>query len=123
MNNSGDLPGILAEVANALGDDKARVLAKAFGGRRFYVPRKVQAEHPINLALGYDAAEELVRLFGGNTINVLLGPEAKSARNAAAILAMTARGVHANDIADVLSICVRTVQRVKSRAAGQAEPR
>ena len=47
MNNGArNLPGVLAEVANALGVDKARVLAKAFGGRRLYVPHKVQAEHP-----------------------------------------------------------------------------
>ena len=122
-NGAGDLAGVLAEVADALGEDKARVLAKAFGGRRLYVPSKVQAEHPIALALGHPAAEELVKMFRGKTIDVPLGPASASARNAAAILTMAARGSDTHEIAKALCICARTVQRVKRRAAGQAEAR
>lgn len=122
-NGACNFPGVLSVVADALGEDKARVLAKAFGGRRLYVPRKIQAAHPIALALGHPAAEDLLGLFAGKTIDVPLGPESASARNAAAILDMAARGARTHEIADALSICARTVQRVKSRAAGLAEAR
>ena len=105
---------MLDHVAALIGADAARRLARAFPGRRMYVPRQVQIGHPLADAIGADLAAKLADRYGGCRIDIPLGPAAASARNAEAIRAMAAEGRSTGAIAAMLGVSRRTVQRIKS---------
>lgn len=46
-----------------LGEEGARKLAQAFGGRRLYVPVSPGAHHPITVAIGQELADKLADRF------------------------------------------------------------
>lgn len=53
-----------------LGEDGARKLAEAFGGRRLSVPRQPGAAHPITVAIGPEGAAKLASTYHGHGIDV-----------------------------------------------------
>jgi len=61
-----------------LGDEGARLLAEAFGGRRLYVPRSPGPHHPITVAIGEDRAGRLAGAFHGVGIDVPMLPAKKA---------------------------------------------
>ena len=63
------LPAVRSELTileTVIGEDAARRLAEAFGGRRLYVPKSPAADHRITKAIGADAARALAAEFGGS---------------------------------------------------------
>ena len=50
-----------------IGEEAARRLAEAFGGRRLYVPKSPGEHHPITVAIGAPAAKVLAAEFGGSS--------------------------------------------------------
>ena len=65
----------MAELAEAIGEDGARVLARRFGGTTVYVPRKVGEHHPLHVVLGEETAERLASWCGGSRVNIPKQPE------------------------------------------------
>jgi hypothetical protein len=61
-----------------LGDAAMVSLAQAFGGRRLYVPEKIDSTHPITTAIGADAAAKLSRRYSLAFIRVPLARELRA---------------------------------------------
>jgi hypothetical protein len=59
------LTGILAEIAELVGDVNARLIASRVGGTRVYLPKKASAEHWLVQCVGSDAATKVMDQFGG----------------------------------------------------------
>lgn len=72
-----------ANLAAEIGDKLAAALVNAFGGVRLYVPLKVGANHPICVALGREAADQLADWFGGMAIDI---PKSTGRRDRARLL-------------------------------------
>lgn len=68
----------MAELARAIGEDGARLLARRFGGTTLYVPRNVGEHHPLRVVLDTEAVEKLVACYGGCRVNVPKQPERRT---------------------------------------------
>lgn len=64
-----------ADLAEVIGEEAARLLARHFGGTGIYVPRKIGDHHPLCAAIGRDAADRLAAWAGLTTISVPKQPE------------------------------------------------
>jgi DNA-binding NarL/FixJ family response regulator len=72
------LEATAANLRRLLGEEGARRLVDAFGGRRLYVPKCPGAHHPITVAVGQDAADQLAAAFHGVAIDVPMLPETRT---------------------------------------------
>lgn len=59
------LPGLLREIAELIGVPAALTLSRAYGGRRIYVPRRYDPDHPLVKLLGHAEAIKLIDNYGG----------------------------------------------------------
>lgn len=59
-----DLPGILTEIAEAIGEDKARRLAEALGGHEIYPSRNPSPSSKLACVIGVDAVRKLADVLG-----------------------------------------------------------
>ncbi|WP_293766365.1 Mor transcription activator family protein [uncultured Aquitalea sp.] len=59
------LPTVLQEIANLIGLPATLVLVRTYGGRRMYVPKRFDPDHPIVKLLGHEAAAKLIEVYGG----------------------------------------------------------
>jgi hypothetical protein len=120
------LPGVLAQVAQAAGLKAAVAVAKARGGGRAYIPtpQALHDKHWLALAVGLEAAHAIARALGGGEVEVPLGP---FAGNRAAVWAAIERGLKdglsAEQAARQVGVTARTVRRHKSGEAGGQEMR
>jgi hypothetical protein len=62
------LAELLRLAADAGGLESAIRLAKAFGGKRVYIPKQAPDNHPLVLAGGRAAADAIVKAIGGENI-------------------------------------------------------
>jgi hypothetical protein len=67
------LPAALRELARVLGDSAAMRLIGLHGGARVSVPKVATPDHPLRMALGPDAFGQLVREYGGETVDLPKG--------------------------------------------------
>lgn len=66
----------MAELASAIGEEAARLLARRFGGTTVYVPRNNVGEHHfLRVLLGDNAFDKLAQFYGGSRVNVPKQPE------------------------------------------------
>lgn len=118
------LPGVLAQVAQAAGLEAALQLAKARGGGRAYIPAPtaLHERHWLVLAVGSHAARAIAAQLGGGEVEVPLGPYAG---NRAAVWAAIERGLKdglsVEQAARQVGVSARTVRRHKSGEAGGNE--
>lgn len=61
----------LTVVEDMLGRNIARRLVECFPGTQIYIPKKLSENHEL-LALGEFEAKELVKYFGGDTLNIAM---------------------------------------------------
>jgi hypothetical protein len=59
------IPASLLQIVALIGLEAALKLVKAYGGVRLYVPKKIDADHPLVELIGYPAARALAAEFGG----------------------------------------------------------
>lgn len=104
-------PGsLLGDVTLVIGTAAAARLARAFGGRRLYVPATPSADDRISRLIGLDAAVRLARKFGGERVLIPADPERAVRR--ARIVAMRRRGWSASEIARTTGVSERYVFKV-----------
>jgi|GEM_PF-1583275 len=119
------LPGVLAQVAQAAGLKAAVAFAKARGGGRAYIPapQALHGKHWLAMAVGLEAAQAIAKALGGGEVEVPLGP---FAGNRAQVWAAIERGLKdglaAEQVARQVGVATRTVRRHKSgETTGEGE--
>lgn len=72
MNNldTSLLPGILRELCELIGIQPTMTLVEEYGGVRLYVPQKLNDEHPLVKLIGWQNAQKIVDLRGGETLEI-----------------------------------------------------
>lgn len=114
MRKKSKLPGILANIADVIGEDGALALAAASGGTRIHIPARVRSDHWLARTVGIGAARKLSRYFAvgggrnaqgrGASVEIpmakhrriadVASTEGLSARQAALRVGVTARTIH-----------------------------
>lgn len=69
------LSPLLQELAELIGLEATLKLTEQRGGSRFSIPTRPGPEHWLTQLIGADAAGILGKRFGGNTIDLPLGPQ------------------------------------------------
>ncbi|PKN07603.1 MAG: hypothetical protein CVU73_12735 [Deltaproteobacteria bacterium HGW-Deltaproteobacteria-8] len=111
------LPGVLAQVAQAAGVKAAWQLAKERGGGRAYIPtpEALHDRHWLVQACGLEAAKAIAGALGSGEVEVPLGP---FTGNRAQVWAAIERGLNAGlsveQAARQVGVTARTVRRHKS---------
>jgi hypothetical protein len=106
MTADPDFPGILGQIADAIGKDSARALAMALGGQRVSIAKNPGPSNPIAAVVGVEAAKVIANEIGWGEVALPLGPASRPAR----IKAMLAQGLSHNRIAAEIGCTVRTVE-------------
>lgn len=91
-----------------LGDEAMVSLAESFGGRRLYVPEKVDHSHAIAKAIGGEAAARLTRRYSLAFIRVPLARELRARH-------YRARGLSNGEIATKLGLTETGVDKLFAR--------
>ena len=109
------LPHLLNRIADVVGQGKALSFAREFGGRRLSVPKRerMQDDHPIVQILGRAGADRLAQLYGGEVVQVPLGPVGTVAEARRRMAKALADGASINDAASASGLHHRTGQRMR----------
>jgi hypothetical protein len=107
-----DLADSLAGIAEQINVPVALGMAHHFGGTRLYVSSRWREELPVNV-FGPTAAQDLCRMFGGESIDVPKCPW-KPAAIMRIARELHARGLPVNDIARLLGLSWRTINKALS---------
>lgn len=62
------LPGVLALIAEEIGEEVAVRLAEARGGREVYIPRKCKEDTELARIVGLENAAKVIALLGHGTL-------------------------------------------------------
>ena len=111
------LPGLLNEIAQVAGREKALALAVARGGTRFTVPKSARAGHWLIALVGEEGLRHLVETRAGEVVLVPLGPAARAAATRRVIHHALAAGHSIETTAKLANVHARTVYRHKKRLA------
>lgn len=103
------LPALLAEIARITDQGTALALAREFGGRDIYVPRKPRADQKLTLAVGLAAATAISARFGGCTHKI---PSAKAFLNWREVHRLRDEGKSTAEISAEVGLGQRYIQRL-----------
>lgn len=124
-----DLPQDLARLAEAGGLELAAGFARAFGGRRIYVPAPDQLTERHRLVKGLARegltlkdARVVANVLGGY-VDVAFGPFAGPDRRRRAAREMLKQGVTKSEIAEACEMTERTVYRLQAKPALKSKNR
>ncbi len=111
------LPYLLTELAEVIGQGRALSFAQEFGGKRLSVPRRERmgADHRLVLALGREGADRLTDLYGGETIDVPMGPIGTIAEARRRMARALDSGATVDGAASAAGLHRRTAQRMRKR--------
>ncbi|GEC14268.1 hypothetical protein [Nitrobacter winogradskyi] len=117
------LPGVLAEIAELIGEAGALAIAARRGGTRVYFPQKVPADHWLVACVGLKAAAMVSERFGGETCDIplVIGGTYRQFIRAIAERIHELDGTgdsHAHEIAHRLGVTQRTVHRHRAHHRG-----
>lgn len=77
---STDLPGLLGEIAEVIGEVKAMQIARELGGHEVYFALKPGPDSPLARVVGIDDAVLLAREIGNLRLIIPLGGQSRAAR-------------------------------------------
>jgi hypothetical protein len=60
------LPGVLREIAEVTDVETALAVARTFGGKRLFIPKEIELDHPLIQAIGIEPAWQISRRLGGD---------------------------------------------------------
>lgn len=110
------LPGVLGEIAEAIGEDWARVVAERLGGRRVWLAARPGPDGALARAIGVERARAVAEALGANLeITIPMGGWAGEAGRRRRIAELLAEGWSHPRIAGVVGVHQRTVERVAAR--------
>lgn len=123
---SGNLPAILAEIAEVAGYDAAIAIADVRGGTQIYIPPAPDADHWLCRLIGYEAAQKVADRFTGGVgigrrVDLPLGPSGHQARVRARVDAMLREGRSERDIALATRYSTRGIRK-RRQQLGVTEP-
>ncbi|MBR0962209.1 hypothetical protein [Bradyrhizobium japonicum] len=114
------LPGVLAEIAELVGNAKALQIAAHAGGTRVYFPSKVHPDHWLVQCIGLEATTKLLERFAGDTCDIPQAGHGSYARFRRAIVRDIAQAQADNKssktIAREVGVSQRTVHRHRERS-------
>ena len=109
------LPGVLAEIAELVGDAKALQIAAHAGGTRVYFPSKLHPDHWLVQCVGLADAGKILERFAGDTCDIPQAGHGSYARFrrgvAQRIEQREAEGASSKDIARDVGVSQRTIHR------------
>lgn len=107
---SSNLKGVVAEIAQVIGEKDANALALRLSGQRIYCCEgSVSDEHPVVFAIGKEKTEELFAYFAGDTLELPSNHSYRVSRDAHIRKLYRQDGVHVNDIASKFSLSRRQI--------------
>lgn len=109
------LPGVLGQIAEEIGQEVALKLAEARGGRSIYVPQHPTAKTELAKVVGVEAAAQIKELLGRGDLAVPCGSLRGTNGRRARIQALLAEGKSQGEIAEIVDVSLRTVERVAAR--------
>jgi hypothetical protein len=123
MSDSPPLPGVLAEIAAAAGEEAALAIADKLGGTEVYIPPEPGPDHWMVQTVGREAAQRIAdRLtcgVGGLRVELPLGTGGRQTRSVAKasrkVDAMIEAGHSERDIALATGYTIRGVRKRKAR--------
>jgi hypothetical protein len=107
-----------------VGLSSAAKLVAAYGGLRYRVPRREEADAFVELArlVGYSAACVMADAFGGERVMLPVRAQPKKVRLQERIAALAAQGKSADEIAATLRMHTRYVYRLLADARKKPQP-
>jgi hypothetical protein len=123
-----NLKGIVAEIAQVIGDKDANSLALRLSGQRIYCCEgSVSDEHPVVFAIGKEQTEKLFAYFAGDTLELPTNHSYRVSRDAHIRKLYRQDGMDANEIASRFSLSRRQIFYIvgagkKQRPAPKPEP-
>ena len=111
------LTGVLGEFEEIAGFAAAVKIAAVKGGSVAYIPqpRNLKPEHWLCAAIGMDDADKIAKQFGGNEIEIPLGPFGGNRGRVWRIIRQALKDGHSADkTARLAGVTIRTVRRHKS---------
>ncbi|MCA1975075.1 MAG: hypothetical protein LDL44_19755 [Caenispirillum sp.] len=120
MTDTTTWPLRLQQLAEAVGDTAALQLVAAVGGVRTYVPKEVEADHPLCRLIGREAYGRLVEHYGGEYIEP---PRGTGGLKKAAVLACL--NAPSRQVALRCGVTQRYVKKLRAdlRSGESQEPR
>ena len=118
------LPGALREIAELIGLPAALTLSRVYGGRRLYVPRRYDPEHPLVKLLGHQAAIRLIDNYGGlEHFDVPMAASLTRELRNRAIRRDRARGDSCSTLARRYQMTERTIWTILAQSTAEDAPR
>ncbi len=105
------LPPQIQRLVPLCGIGRAVAFARQFGGKRFFVPKKVYQTHPLVKCVGWQGAQRISAECGGEDWTV---PSARTYLTWLEARALRVVGLSRGDIACKLGVTVRHVDRLLS---------
>jgi hypothetical protein len=130
MNMNSQLPGVVQDIADVIGRERALFLVGMLpryvrrdqrGGEQvdLYVPRRLTPEHRLVRILGWDDAERLARAFGGELLKPSICTHLYRAQRDLAILRLAGEGVPKGMLAAWFEVSERHVQNLLAGRVGK----
>lgn len=114
------LPGVLAFIADEIGDELAVRLAELKGGREIYIPKNPGPETSLAKLVGLENAQRLFKLLGSGKLLVPAGNIGGQTGRRQRVAMLLDQGISHSEIAAQVDVHLRTVERV---AASLRDPK
>lgn len=108
-------PGVLAEIADLIGNEGADAIVNQYGGTSLYVPSCMSymtIDHPLAKLLGIEAAQKMVPIFGGDDFDIPKADAVKRARRNALIFVDRAAGLSHSALARKYDLTERQIRSI-----------
>ncbi len=107
--------GRFSDLSALIGSPAALLLVETYGGRRVYVPDRINEHHPIASLIGKPAAEALCAAHGPGWITVPISSAMQADLRKGQIVRMLRAGHEVRAIASELGVSERLVKRHRAR--------
>lgn len=117
------LPGVLAYIAEEIGEQVAIDLATVRGGRTVYIPSNPKADSELSKIVGLGAAIKLNKLLGSGNLLVPCGSVGGAGGRRTRIIELLHGGMSHSNIAAEVDVHTRTVERVAEALKDKRQPK